>query len=109
MGEQVEEYACALSELTANSKPIISSLTILAQEIGACDAHAAASIAGLVEKHIRTVRHKLFFLLSLHPPPPFFLFPTQDGDCHSFCKKLFVKIRATLVSLSPRRMNIHIH
>jgi pre-mRNA cleavage complex 2 protein Pcf11 len=65
MGD-VEEYACALSELTVNSKPIISSLTILAQEIGAHNASAAASIATLVEKHIRTVR-KLKHL------PPYFV------------------------------------
>lgn len=61
MGEQVEEYASALSELTINSKPIISSLTILAQEIGSYNAAAAASIASLVEKHIRTVRTFFFF------------------------------------------------
>jgi pre-mRNA cleavage complex 2 protein Pcf11 len=53
--DEIGEYAAALAELTINSKPIISSLTILAQEIGSSPA-AASSIAGLVERHIRTVR-----------------------------------------------------
>lgn len=56
--EEIDEYASALAELVVNSKPIITSLTILAQEIAQGDASAAAAIAALVEKHIRTVRRE---------------------------------------------------
>lgn len=67
MGEQIEEYASALAELTVNSKPIITSLTILAQEIGSYDPGATAAIAGLVEKHIITVRSPLE-MFAFSPP-----------------------------------------
>ena len=86
MGEQIEEYAAALSELTQNSKPIISSLTILAQEIGSYDPSAAASIASLVEKHIRTVRNThTHTQLSFFPSSSFFhcwtlVFFVHPGD-----------------------------
>ena len=86
--EEIDEYASALAELVVNSKPIITSLTILAQEIAQGDATAAAAIAALVEKHIRTVRRarmnerlKCFhdssftksseLVSSLPPSPPF--------------------------------------
>lgn len=45
------EYRSALSELTFNSKPIITQLTIMAQE----NAHASRVITQVLEEHIRSV------------------------------------------------------
>ena len=61
------EYALALRELKVNSKPVITSLTMLAGEIAGGDEGAAATVAGMVERHIRTAAPKTkltgFYLL----------------------------------------------
>jgi pre-mRNA cleavage complex 2 protein Pcf11 len=66
-GEEFDEYASALSELVVNSKPIISSLTILAGEIAGTDEARASAIADLIRIHIKKspVKSKLcgFYLL----------------------------------------------
>ena len=66
-GEEFEEYASALSELVINSKPIITSLTILAGEIAGNDEARAEAIAELIRGHIRTAPAKTklcgFYLL----------------------------------------------
>ena len=65
--EAFEEYASALGELVINSKPIISSLTILAGEIAGKDEARAEKIAELIRQHIRNAPPKLklcgFYLL----------------------------------------------
>ena len=66
-GEEFDEYASALSELVVNSKPIISSLTMLAGEIAGKDEARAGAIADLIRAHIKNspVKSKLcgFYLL----------------------------------------------
>lgn len=56
--EEIAEYALELRELKVNSKPIITSLTMLAGEIGGSNPAAADAIAGVVEKRIRTSEPK---------------------------------------------------
>ena len=52
--ETCADYADALKDLTINSKPMITSLTMLAQELGAHDVTIACRIGELIERHIRT-------------------------------------------------------
>jgi len=65
--EEFEEYASALGELVINSKPIISSLTMLAGEIAGKDEARAEKVAELIRQHIRNAPPKLklcgFYLL----------------------------------------------
>ena len=52
--EVCADYADALKDLQVNSKPMITSLTMLAQELGAHDVSIASRIGELIERHIRT-------------------------------------------------------
>ena len=65
--EEMAEYALALRELNVNSKPVITSLTMLAGEIAGGDEGAASQVAGMVERHIRAAVPKTkltgFYLL----------------------------------------------
>ena len=56
--EEIAEYALELRELKVNSKPIITSLTMLAAR-SRIEPAAADAIAGVVEKRIRTSEPKL--------------------------------------------------
>ena len=56
--ELVADYISSLHELTANSKPHINLLTILAEE----SIVHAAGIVGAIERHLLTV--SIFFSLS---------------------------------------------
>jgi len=55
--QDYDEYRRALCDLTFNSKPIINSLTFLAQE----SRPAASSIVRAVDDHLRSVRRSSFF------------------------------------------------
>lgn len=50
--EVAEEYRSSLADLTMNSKPMITMLTMLAEE----NRSHAAVIVGVIEKHIQQVR-----------------------------------------------------
>lgn len=52
-----EDYLYSLKELTFNSRPIITNLTIIAQE----NVNHAQVIAKAIEEHISKVRKDLFF------------------------------------------------
>lgn len=51
----VEEYRRAIGDLTFNSKPIITNLTIIAQE----NVAAAPALARVIAEHLLTVRAAL--------------------------------------------------
>ena len=61
-GEVAEEYRSSLRDLVNNSKPLITMLTMLAEEN-----HAHASvIVKVIEEHIHEVRFMYFFNSFIH-------------------------------------------
>ena len=58
LAEFVREYQLSLADLTFNSKPIINSLTLIADENKA----AAPQVVAAIEERIRTVRYRICFV-----------------------------------------------
>lgn len=69
--EVVEEYRSSLADLTINSKPLISMLTMLAED----HSQYAQHIVQLIEQHLQKVLLYTFFSVRIYNLPQHRIFP----------------------------------
>lgn len=86
--EVAEEYRSSLRDLVNNSKPLITMLTMLAEENRA---HASV-IVKVIEEHIQEVSGMLYYLQGVYRPCPCFVEAVEEeyGGKYTWRKDAYI-------------------